>query len=89
MYKPRYIHYITNITNETIFSGVRGRVKAKQNPGVSAMPVGLILNDGTWAFAESSLFPSSSVVEQLTVNQLAGGSKPSWGAKYWMGVRAV
>ena len=28
------------------------------------------------------LFPGSSVVEQLTVNQLVGGSNPSRGAKY-------
>ena len=32
------------------------------------------------------LFPGSSAVEQLTVNQLAGGSNPSRGAifKYYM-----
>ena len=29
------------------------------------------------------LFPGSSVVEQLTVNQLVGGSNPSRGAKYF------
>jgi hypothetical protein len=26
------------------------------------------------------VFPSSAVVAQLTVNQLVGGSNPSWGA---------
>ena len=28
------------------------------------------------------MFPSSSEVEQLAVNQLVGGSIPSWGAKF-------
>ena len=30
---------------------------------------------------KQSLFPSSSAVEQVTVNHLVGGSIPSWGAK--------
>ena len=48
VYKRIYIYYITTIT-KTILWCVRGRVKAKQTPGVSAMPAGLILNDGTRA----------------------------------------
>ena len=34
------------------------------------------------------LFPGSSVVEQLTVNQLVGGSNPSRGAIYFRGLDA-
>jgi hypothetical protein len=33
---------------------------------------------------KSGLFPGSSVVEQLTVNQLVGGSNPSRGATFLM-----
>jgi hypothetical protein len=55
-------------------------VKAKQNPGVSAMPAGLILNDGTGALAVSSLIPSSSAVEHPPVKRLVVGSNPTSGA---------
>ena len=46
------------------------------------MPAGLILNDGTWALAESSFYSQiAQSVEQMTVNHWVGGSSPSLGAK--------
>ncbi len=35
---------------------------------------------GAEASGQSTMIPSSSVVEQAAVNRLAGGSNPPWGA---------